>query len=265
MVAAALAAAPLRAADVPALDLRRLELPTDEAGGLFTEPARAPGPLNWNASMVASYAHRLVVLEDADGAEVAIPVQHQLSLDYLFGMGLGDRVALGLALPSVLYQQGDSVADRVSGATELPTSALGDVALSAKAIVLPAGDLGGFALGALARVTLPTGDPTSYVSDASATGELRLLSELNLVALGLRVTAGAKVRGEETVYVGQAFGHELPWGVALVLRPQALGWDDKGRWSWSVETYGAIAVTPSFGAAAGSPAVIAAVARRMRI
>jgi hypothetical protein len=261
MVAAALAAAPLRAADVPALDLRRLELPTDEAGGLFTEPARAPGPLNWNASMVASYAHRLVVLEDADGAEVAIPVQHQLSLDYLFGIGLGDRVALGLALPSVLYQQGDSVADRVSGATQLPTSALGDVALSAKAIVLPAGDLGGFALGALARVTLPTGDPTSYVSEASATGELRLLSELNLVALGLRVTAGAKVRGEETVYVGQAFGHELPWGVALVLRPQALGWDDKGRWSWSVETYGAIAVTPSFGAAAGSPAVIAAVAR----
>ena len=64
------------AADVPALDLRRLELPTDEAGGLFTEPARAPGPFNWNAGIVASYAHRLVVLQDGSGAEVAIPVRN---------------------------------------------------------------------------------------------------------------------------------------------------------------------------------------------
>lgn len=249
------------AADVPALDLRRFAPPTDEAGGLYTEPARAPGPLNWNAGVVASYAQRLVVLEDARGETVAVPLRRQLSLDYLFGIGLGDRIALGLALPSVLYQKGDDVADRVSGATALPTAALGDVALSAKAILLPAGDLGGFAVGALARVTLPSGDPTSFVSEGSATGELRVLSELNLVALGLRATAGVKVRGEETVYVGQAFGHELPWGAALLLRPQALGWDSSGRWSCAIETHGALAVTPSFATAAGSPAVIGAVAR----
>lgn len=248
-------------AEVPSLNLRRLDLPTDEGGGLFTEPAKAPGPLNWNAAVVASYANRLVVLQDSSGAEVAVPVQHQLSLDYLFGIGLGDRVALGLLLPSVVYQHGDDVTDLVSGAAALPTAALGDATVSAKAILLPAGSLGGFSLGAVARVSLPTGDPTSYASESSATGELRLLSELSLVAFGLRATLGAKVRGEETVYVNQPFGHELPWGAALVVRPQALGWDDKGRWLWSVETHGAVALTPSFGTAAGSPATIAAVAR----
>lgn len=248
-------------AEVPSLNLRRLDLPTDEQGGIFTEPAKAPGPLNWNAAVVASYANRLVVLEDGSGAEVAVPVKHQLSLDYLFGIGLGDRVALGLSLPSVLYQQGSDISDRVSGASSLPTSALGDATVSAKAILLPSGALGGFALGAVARVTLPTGDPTSYVSESTATGELRLLSELSLVAIGLRATLGAKVRGEETVYVDQAFGHELPWGAALVVRPQALGWDDKGRWLWSIETHGAVALTPSFASSAGSPAAIAAVAR----
>jgi hypothetical protein len=249
------------AADVPSLNLRRLELPTDDQGGLYTEPARAPGPLNWNAALVASYANRLVVLKDDAGAEIATPVRHQLSLDYLFGVGLGDRVALGLALPSVLYQTGTNISDRVSGAAALPKSALGDVGLSAKAVLLPAGELGGFSLAALARVTLPTGDPTSYVSDGSATGELRLLSELSLVAFNLRATLGAKVRGSQTSYIDQAFGHELPWGGALVVRPQALGWDDKGRWTWSVEAHGAVALTPSFAAAAGSPAVIGAVAR----
>jgi hypothetical protein len=251
----------IASAEVPSLNLRRLELPTDEQGGIFTEPAKAPGPLNWNAAVVASYANRLVVLEDGSGAEVAVPVKHQLSLDYLFGIGLGDRVALGLSLPSVLYQQGGDITDRVSGASSLPTSALGDATVSAKAILLPSGSLGGFALGAVARVTLPTGDPTSYVSESSATGELRLLSELSLVAIGLRATLGAKVRGEETIYVDQAFGHELPWGAALVVRPQALGWDDKGRWLWSIETHGAVALTPSFASAAASPGAIAAVAR----
>jgi len=256
-----LAAGQASAADVPSLDLRRLELPTDDAGGLFTEPARAPGPLNWNAQLVASYADRLVVLQDGSGAQAAVPVRHQLSLDYLFGLGLGDRIALGLSLPSVIYQKGDSLAGTLSGATALPASALGDVALSAKAVLLPPGDLGGFALAALARVTLPTGDRTAYVSEGTATGELRLLSEVSFVALTLRATVGAKVRGQETSYVGQSFGHELPWGAALVLRPQALGWDEKGRWSWAVETHGAVALTPRFGAAAGSPAEIGATAR----
>jgi OmpA-OmpF porin, OOP family len=250
-------------AEIPSLDLRRLELPTDEQGGLYTEPAKAPGPFNWNAGVVASYAHRLVVLEDDAGNEVAVPVQHQLSLDYLFGIGLGDRIALGLLLPSVVYQEGDDISDRVSGASALPTAALGDATLSAKAILLPAGSLGGFALGAVARVTLPTGDPSSYISENSATGELRLLSELSLVAFGLRATLGAKVRGEETTYIDQGFGHALPWGAAFVVRPQALGWDDKGRWLWSVESHGAVALTPSFAASGASPAAIAAVARYM--
>jgi OmpA-OmpF porin, OOP family len=260
-LALVLASGVASAADVPGLNLRRLELPTDEAGGLYTEPAKAPGPLNWNAALVASYANRLVVLQDGSGAEVAVPVRHQFSLDYLFGIGLGDRVALGLALPSVVYQTGRNISNEVSGATSLPKAALGDVALSAKAVILPAGDLGGFSLAALGRVTLPTGDPTSYISEGSATGELRLLSELNLVALSVRATLGAKVRGAETTYVNQGFGHELPWGAAVLLRPQALGWDDKGRWSWSVETHGAVALTPSFAAAAASPALIGAVAR----
>jgi OmpA-OmpF porin, OOP family len=260
-LAGALVANSANAADVPSVDLRRLEVPTDEAGGLYTEPAKAPGPLNWNAALVASYANRLVVLQDGSGTEVAVPVRHQLSVDYLFGIGLGDRIALGLSLPSVVYQSGSDVTDRVSGATQLPKSALGDVGLSAKAVLLPSGDLGGFAVAALARVTLPTGDPTSYVSDGSAGGELRLLSEVSLVALTLRATVGAKIRGQETSYVGQGFGHELPWGAAVVLRPQAFGWDDKGRWQWSVESHGAVALTPSFAAAAASPAVIGAVAR----
>ncbi len=251
----------LASAQVPGLDLRRLQLPTDEAGGLYTEPARAPGHLNWNAALVASYANRLVVLEDEEGEEMAVPVEHQLSLDYLFSIGLGDRLALGLALPTVLQQRGDRLAASVSSATPLPRAALGDPSLTAKAIFLPSGALGGLSLGAVGRVSLPLGDATSYVSERSVQGELRLLSELSLVALALRATVGAKLRAESTTYLGRGFGHELPWGAALLLRPQALGWDDKGYFTYSVETHGAISLTPSFASRAASPASIALVAR----
>jgi OmpA-OmpF porin, OOP family len=257
----ALLAFSARAQEVPSLNLRQLSLPTDEQGGLYTEPARAPGHLNWNAAVAASYGFRPVVLEDGAGAEVAVPVRHQLSLDYLFGIGLGERVALGVSLPSVMYQTGSDLSGRVSGATPLPHSALGDIGVSAKAVLLPAGELGGFSLAGLGRVTLPTGDPTSYVSERGATGELRLLSELSLLVLSVRATAGAKVRAEEVSYADRKFGHELPWGAAIVLRPQALGWDDKGRWSWSIESHGAIGLSPHFASSATSPAVIGAVAR----
>ncbi len=257
----ALVARSASADDVPSLDFRRFQPSTDEAGGLYTEPVKAPGPFNWNAALVASYANRLVTLRDRSGNVVEVPVRHQLSADYLFGLGLGDRVALGVALPSVLYQSGDDVSRDVNGAVALPKAAIGDVALSAKAVLLPPGELGGFGLAALGRVTLPTGDPTSYVSEGTATGELRVLSELSLVALTLRATAGAKIRGDETTYAGRSFGHELPWGAALVLRPQAFGWDQQGRWLWSIETHGAVALTPSFAAAKASPAVIGAMAR----
>lgn len=256
-----LLSAGLASAQVPGLDLRRLQLPTDEAGGLYTEPARAPGHLNWNAALVASYANRLVVLEDEEGEEVAVPVEHQVSLDYLFSIGLGDRLALGLALPTVLQQRGDSLAASVSSATPLPRAALGDPSLTAKAIFLPSGALGGLSLGAVGRVSLPLGDATSYVSERSVQGELRLLSELSLVALALRATVGAKLRAESTSYLGGGFGHEVPWGAALLLRPQALGWDDKGYFTYSVETHGAISLTPRFASRAASPASIAVVAR----
>jgi hypothetical protein len=261
LVAATLGARAAPAADVPALDFRRFQPPADEGGGLFTEPARTPGSLNWNVALIASYAHRLVVLEDDTGRELLVPVRHQLSLDYQFGIGLGDRVALGAVLPSVPYQAGDDIRGDVPEASELPTSALGDLALSAKAILIPPGEIGGFGLGAIARVTLPTGAPNSYVSEDSATGELRVLSELSLVALSLRLSAGAKVRGDERDYVGETFGHELPWAAALVVRPQVLGWDDAGRWQWQVESYGAIALSPEFGNRAGSPAFISGSAR----
>jgi len=243
---------------VPSLDLRGFHPSTDPAANLYLEPTATPGHLKWNVGAWASYAHRLVTITDATGKEVAVPVQNQLSMDYALGIGISERLAFGALLPSVLYQDGYG-SELIGG--NLPHAALGDLRLNLKATLLPGGEMGGFSVAALGAVTLPTGNASSYVSEGAATGELRLLGELRLIAVAVRATAGARVRGAEQVFVGETFGHDLPWGLGFVVRPQVFGLDDKGRWEWTLEGHGALALTPKFGAQAQSPAALGLSAR----
>jgi hypothetical protein len=239
------------------LDLRGFQASTDAKATLYLEPPTTPGHLQWNAGAWASYAYRLIEIEDANGHVVSVPVRHQLSLDYVAALGLTDRLALGFVLPTVAYQSGDSNAGQyIAGATALPKAAIGDLAFTAKALLVPRGDLGGFALAALARVSVPTGGDTSYISETAATGELRALAELSLVAFTLRATAGMRVRGAEQTYAGTDFGHDLPWGVGLSFMPQVFGIDPGGHFQGTLEARGAVALTPRFGSKAQSPAMI---------
>jgi OOP family OmpA-OmpF porin len=237
---------------VPSLELRNFYPPTDPEGAFYLEPSSTAGAGQWNVGAWLSYGRSLVIIEDADGNHLATPVAHQLSLDYLACVGLTDRLALGISLPTVLYQTGDDVS-ALLGADPLPRSAIGDAAFTAKATLLPLGEAGGYGLAALGRVTAPTGDRRSYLSDGAATGELRLLVEANLVAASLRATAGFKARSYEREYVGEQFSHNLPWGLGVAFLPRVLGIDNAGRWQWLAEMHGAVAVTPKFGAGAQSP------------
>jgi OmpA-OmpF porin, OOP family len=250
----------VRAEPVPSLDLRNFHPPTDPNGSLFLEPTATPGPWAWNVGAWVSYAYRSVTLEGSSGDTEAIPLEHQLSLDYLASLGIGERLAIGLSLPTVLYQSGDELPPEL-GDGQLPQTAIGDAAFNAKATLVPTTGLGGFGLAALGRVSAPTGDQRSYASDGTVAGELRLLGELKLIALDFRATAGARVRGEKRSYVGEEFGHDLPWGVGITMRPQAFGLDQHGRWLWTAEMRGQVAITPEFASGPQSPVLAGLSAR----
>jgi OOP family OmpA-OmpF porin len=239
-------------------DLRRFAPPTDPQSSVALEPTGTAGPGAWTAGFVSSYAYRLLVLKDQQGNTVAVPLANQLSFDALFNVGLGERLALGLAVPAVLGQSGDPWP---STGTRLSRSALGDLGMEAKATLLPRGSLGGFGLAVLARGTLPVGDPNSAMATRGTTASLRILGDLDWLLVSLRASAGVLVRAEQQHLLGETYGHELPWSLGLALRPQAFGWDNQGRWQWFVETRGALALTPSFGSHAGSPAAFGVGAR----
>jgi len=161
-------------------------------------------------------------------------------------LGLGQRFALGFDLPVVVYQRGDDDgATRAVAHRTPPQQALGDLALQAKGNLVSYGPLGGFGLSTLLGFTAPTGNTASYLGEGKSTGELRMLAEYKLIAVALQGTAGFRLRFDERDVLRRTYNHEVPWGVAISFRPQALGWDDKGRFTWVAEVHGAGMVPPS--------------------
>ncbi len=237
-------------AQAPSFDIRRFSPPTDPQGSLVLEPTTTAGHAAWSAGFIESYARRLLVLRDQNGHEVAVPVADQLSFDALFNVGVGERLAFGLRIPAILAQTGDAFP---TSGWRVPRSAVGDVTLDAKATLIPRGSLGGIGLAAVAKMTAPSGDPNSTISTRGVTGELRLLGEIDWIVAAMRASAGVLVRSERQVLLGDTYGQELPWALGLVIRPRALGLDSQGRWQWFLESSGAVAVTPSFAYARGSP------------
>jgi len=261
-----------RAEGAPSLDLRGFHPPTDPAGGLNFEPASSPASFDFNTSLWWSYALSPATLRDPVADEVANRViAHQLSGDFVLNVGIAERMAVGIDLPFVAYQTGDAAdaqSTAVLGDYRVPSQAFGDLKLVLKGtIIQPTNDeFGGFALALTERLGIPTGDEYSYLGEGHVTSDTRVLAEYRYVALGVHGSLGFRARAEQEAYgcasiaaslageqdaeeqlieeCGTSFGHEIPFGLALSLWPQALELDPEGRWLWFVETYGYVPAGP---------------------
>jgi OOP family OmpA-OmpF porin len=244
----------------PSLDLRGFRASIDPAAGLYQEPADSPGTAEWSVGFWTSYAYRPITLRDARTDSVVFNViKHQVTSDLTAGVGIGHRLLLGLDLPVLLYQTGDTptaTSQRVLGDAPLPNQALGDLGINGKLTLIrpTGGEHGGFALAFHERFTVPTGDTGSYLGEGAVTSESRLLAEYRLVALGAHLALGVKIRGENENFACGAvplaadcntrFGHSLPFGLGFDLRPQAFGIDPKGKLTFYVDAYGQLPISP---------------------
>jgi len=248
----------------PSLDLRGFRASPDPAAGIYYEPAASPGHLDANAAAWLSYAYSPIVLRDPTSGDAhARLVEHSLTGDFAFNVGLFGRAALGLVVPYVAYQSGDpldALALQAVGDTRVPAQAFGDAALVGKLTLIPqtSGEHGGFALALHERFTLPTGDESGFLGEGDVTSETRLLAEYTTRAVGFHGTTGFKLRGSEERFACGAqpaatstrdacltrIGHELPFGLSFRLSPRAFGVDPNGRWSTFAEIYGQIPLSP---------------------
>lgn len=228
----------------PSIDARTWRAPTDPNAGLVMEPAVTPGPGVFSFGGYASYAYRPLTLRKAGTDDVALrPVEHVFGLDAVANLGIGQRLAVGVDIPLVLYQDGTRpLPPSVSQVDAVPTSAIGDLGLSMKGALIR-NEGGGFGLAALGNFTVPTGDRTSFAGEGAVTAGARVLAEYTFLVALAQASVGYKLRTEHRTWPteeagGFRFGDEIPWSVALALKPGVLGVDSGNRQRWEIAAHG---------------------------
>lgn len=247
---------------LPSLDLRGYHPSTDPAATYFLEPASVPAHGDTNVGIFASYAFRPVTLRFTSGGERSFDViGHQITGDLVGGVGAFGALFFGVHLPFVLYQTGDAPtfsSTYAVGPTMPPAQAFGDVGFTAKlALVEPtAGEMGGFAMALHERFTVPTGDPSSYLGEGHVTSTTRFLVEYRYLGVGVQAAVGVKLRAEFERFgcaglenpsldaCRQRVGHEIPAALGITFRPQAAGFDAKGRYTFFLEGQGHLPLYP---------------------
>jgi OOP family OmpA-OmpF porin len=240
---------------VPSLDLRGYQPSTDPSAGLYNEPVSTPAHGDSNVGLVLSYAYNPIWMREQHTGEVFRVIKHQLTGDLIGNIGVLGRMSLGIDVPFVLEQTGDTPNWRSTyalGATNIPERAFGDAGFTAKVVLVKptAGKMGGFALALHDRFTVPTGDRGSFLGEGHVTNTTRFLAEIRFLVIALHLAGGVKLRAESERFLcahvptkpedgcPQVFQHELPYSFGLSFRPQALGIDSGGRWTFLFEGQG---------------------------
>jgi hypothetical protein len=184
------------------------------------------------------YLHRpvgfRVASADPEGTTI-YAVDNVASATLMAGLGVTERLQLGVVAPFVLYQRGASKADVIGSDETLPRSAVGDVRLGARFTLLER-ELGADGPGLAARfdIAAPTGNENAFVSSPTATWAPGLSFDYAVGGLLLGADLSARLR-DDTSVAGTVIASQLGIGAGAGYAP----WDDE-RLSVNLELYSLI-------------------------
>ncbi|HRE91986.1 MAG TPA: OmpA family protein [Myxococcota bacterium] len=153
----------------------------------------------------------LVDAEDPDQIEQRI-VDHVVKGELWLGLGLFDRLELGVVMPVVLSQDAARLA--TDPGEPLPSTTLADLRLVTSLLVLDPSDHGGFGLSLSATMHLPTGDAESYQSEGRVRVEPRLALGFESEALSVTANVGLLARGRRDL-MNFVSTDALRWGAGV--------------------------------------------------
>lgn len=242
-VATLLAAGALHAEEAnPGVAVDRLQPAVGPASLVAVEGAAVtkPGAVSWAASL--GLVHDPITLRQAfTGALVTRPVRDQLVADVALEFGIWKRLAVAVAAPIVLYQDGDRL--QGTGVDERPLAATvaGDVRVRIKGQLVGDAMRPGLHASLLVQVTAPTGGRQDFAATDGATVEPRLVVDARLGRVTLAASLGARFQKERALFFTR-FGDELTWSAAA-----AVALVERTRLGLSAIVEGAGAVGPSTG------------------
>jgi hypothetical protein len=214
-LAAVAAAAGTAHADTPtdaptAIDLERWT-PTATSWWAGLDDPRVVGLGHVAFGLTISGITRPIRLTSAAGEDLGSPVSPRFGLLASAAYGVTETVEVDASFP-IYIQDGDRLA-ALGDPRALRAVTRGDLRLGGKLQVVDRARLrAGFA----AAIVLPTGDDQHYAGEASWALDWRALAALNLGPVGVALSAGVRIRGEEVLLAaGQVAGNEVMAGAAL--------------------------------------------------
>jgi len=233
---------PMRTAVPGLLLLGALSVPAaawgqDLSGSVDAEAFRpAPGPedgfvvqrstpephLAWAVRLFFDYAHEPLVIRQ-DGEVVERIIEHRLGAHLLGSVGFFDILEVGLGLPFVLVQTGDTSLSF----GDLSTAAVGDLRLDVKAAWPERfGDVFGLAVGATVR--FGTGDAGAFSGEGTAGFDPRLILDVQTEWFGAALDFGYRLR-QNAAIASLPVQDELTYALGCVVPLADLaGWDIGG-------------------------------------
>ncbi|MBI2894599.1 MAG: thrombospondin type 3 repeat-containing protein [Deltaproteobacteria bacterium] len=219
--------------------------PTLDADGFLTqEGTRTPGPFLWNVGLHLHWAQAPLVLSDPDTGDETDLVEHSLAMDYVFAIGIGKRLEVGLGLPVALSQEGDLAK---IGGHELSSVGFGDLRLAVKWSIID-NTADGPGLAAILSGTAPIGDRENFLGEASFTLDPRIAADFKLLGIAIGANVGYRYRQEVSRLKNLRTGDEILLGAGL-RAPVAL----RGKLALLLEIFGATAAKDPFGSGVTSP------------
>jgi len=198
------------------VDIERFVPAFDAEGFLGVQGTRTPGHLRTSFGGFAFYGVGPLELGPEDGDEVDF-VTHRVSMALSAELGLGERAALALSLPLVLYQKGDRPDPSVD---ELAAIALADPGLHARYRLL--GDAGeqrrdGPGLALQIGGSAPVGADDAFAGEGAVRAYAQLLFDMHVLGAGFGASVGVRHRFRERELFEHELRDEMTFGVALKL------------------------------------------------
>lgn len=237
-----LAAAPAAAQDLSgSFDAEAFRPAPGAEDGFVVQRSTPQEHLGWSVRLYLDYAHAPLVLRQ-DGEIVERIIEHRLNAHLLGAIGFWDILEVGLGLPFVLVQTGETSL----GLDDLSAAAVGDLRLDLKAAWPERfGGVFGVALGATVR--FGTGDAQAFSGEGVAGFDPRLILDVQTPYVGLALDLGYRLR-ENASLATLPVEDELTWAFGAAT---PLPWYED--LSLLLELFGATAAADPFGALNRSP------------
>jgi hypothetical protein len=180
--------------------------------------------LSLGFGVIGNFMYRPLVLTETTSHLVHPAVDWAITTDFVWGIGLFDRIQIAAAVPLVVAQSGEGITALVANGgpgTQLPQTALRDLRFDVGVAIIRRERLtnaNGFGLRINVGGAAPIGDEKNFQGANSWTFSPLAIADYRVAGLTFTVNAGARIR--ETAAIGNvSWGHQLVLGVGAAYRP----------------------------------------------